>query len=287
MNRYAKALSGVTGSLVVLAGVGWLGLQVPPSNLPLPVDDAKILGNVQVPTDLPAPVLRYFETAVGAQAPRVESVVICGRARARFGLWVPMRYRLIHRPGYAFERYMEITWFGWPVLRAIDRLVEGSGMTGPLGQEATGPAIDQGANMILWAEAPLMPSLWITDERIRWQEIDDTAARLVFPFDDEDDELTVHFDEESGLITHITAQRYRDHVSGKIPWQVDFLTWQTVNGIKLPAQIAVTWQDQGEPWSYWDLEEVFWNVEIPELSVPRSLTGMAEAARSVAEESLP
>ena len=110
---------------------------------------------------------------------------------------------------------MEITWFGLPVLRAIDRYVDGAGMTGPLGKAATGPAVDQGANMILWAEAPLMPSLWITDRRLRWEAIDNTTARLIFPFGDGEDELMVHFDPESGLVARMTALRYRDEVSGK------------------------------------------------------------------------
>jgi len=262
MKQLGKVMIGVAGGVAVLAGIGWAGLQVSPSNLPPTVDEPRDLGMVEIPTDLPAPVRRYFQVAVGDQAPRIESLVVCGRARANFGLWLPLRYRLVHRPGYDFERYMEVTWFGLPVLKAIDRYIDGVGMTGPLGKAAMGPAVDQGANMILWAEAPLMPSLWITDERIRWEAVDDTTARLIFPYDQEEDELTVHFDPESGLIAQITALRYRDEEHGKIPWHVDFTSWQTVNGAKLPARIAVTWEDQGEPWSYWDFEHVFWNVDI-------------------------
>jgi hypothetical protein len=252
----------MTGGLVVLAGIGWVGLQIPPQNFPSPSDAPQNLGAVDMPSDLPAPVRRYLHTALGDQAPRIESLVVYGRARANFGIWLPLRYRLVHRPGYAFERYMEITWFGLPVLKAIDRYVDSMGMTGPVGRAATGPAVDQGANMILWAEAPLMPSLWMTDRRIRWVAADDTTARLTFPFGDEEDELTVHFDPESGLVARMTALRYRNEESGKIPWRVDFLAWQTVNGTKLPARIAVTWEDQGEPWSYWDFEEFYWNVDI-------------------------
>lgn len=264
MNQFGKVIIGVAGGVAVLAGVGWAGLQVSPSNLPLPVDEPRDLGTMEIPAGLPAPVRRYFQVALGDQAPRIESLVVCGRARANFGLWLPLRYRLVHRPGHAFERYMEITWFGLPVLKAIDRYVGGMGMTGPVGHEATGPAVDQGANMILWAEAPLLPSLWLTDSRLRWKAVDDTTARLIFPFGNETDELTVHFDPASGLVAQITALRYRDEASGKIPWRVDFLTWQTANGAKLPARIAVTWEDQGEPWFYLDLEEIFWNVDVSE-----------------------
>ena len=131
---------GVAGGVAVLAGIGWAGLQVSPPNLPPPVDASQDLDTVAIPTGLPAPVRRYFQVAVGDQVPRIESLVVCGRARANFGLWLPLRYRLVHRPGYDFERYMEVTWFGLPVLKAIDRFVDGAGMTGPVGKAATGPA---------------------------------------------------------------------------------------------------------------------------------------------------
>lgn len=265
MKQIGKLMIGVAGGLAALVGIGWAGLQVSPSNLPPPVDEPQDLGTVEIATDLPAPLRRYFQAALGDRSPRIESLIVYGRARANFGIWLPLRYRLVHRPGYAFERSMEVTWFGLPVLKAIDRYVDDVGMTGPVGKAATGPAVDQGANMILWAEAPLMPSLWITDSRIRWEAVDDTSARLLFPFGNGEDELMVHFDPENGLITRITALRYRDEESGKIPWHVDFLSWQTVNGAKLPARIAVTWEDQGEPWSYWNFEDVYWNADISKM----------------------
>ena len=262
MNTVTTILLGLAGGALALAGIAWAGLNVPPANLPLPDQMPDEAGVVAIPTDVPAPVQRYYTVALGDHAPRMDSLAVYGRARANFGLWMPLRYRLVHAPGQAFERYMEVTWFGLPVLKAVDRYVDGKGMTGPMGREAKGPEIDQGANMILWAEAPLMPSLWISDERIRWEAIDDTSARLVFPFEEEEDELTVFFDPATGLITRMTALRYRDAESGKIPWHVDFLTWQTVEGIQVPERLAITWEDQGKPWSYWEIDHLFWNVDL-------------------------
>jgi hypothetical protein len=272
--------------VAAVIGIGWAGLRVVPANLDLPTDTPQDLGTVPTPTDVPPPVRRFFQAAYGAQAPRVESLAVYGRARANFGIWLPLRFRLVHRPGYAFERYMEVTWFGRTVLKAIDRYVGGEGMTGPLGNEATGPAVDQGANLILWAEAPLMPSLWINDERIRWEAIDDTSARLFFPFGDEEDELTVYFDPESNLITRISALRFRDLESGKIPWHADFLEWKTHNGTLVPAYIAITWEDQGEPWSYWNLEHYFWNIDISDVLAQEPAADGVVGERAVAESVL-
>jgi hypothetical protein len=175
---------------------------------------------------------------------------------------MPLRFQLYHRPGHAFKRDMEVTWFGFPVLRAMDQYLDGKGMTGPVGNLATGPKVDQGANLILWAEASFMPSLLVTDPRIRWEAIDDTSARLLFPFGDQQDELIFHFDPQTGLITRTSALRYQDQDGEKLPWVAETLTWQTVNGMKLPARVAITWEDQGRPWSYWDFEGVVWNVDV-------------------------
>lgn len=262
MNRWRKVLMGTLGGLVALGGMGWLGLQLLPANFSFPITDGADLGTVEIPADLPAPVRRYFQVAFGARLPRVESMVAWGRARANFGLWMPLRFRLYHRPGHDFRREMEVTWFGLPVLKALDQYINGVGMTGPVGKADTGLRVDQGSNMILWAEAPFYPSLLVTDRRIRWEAIDDTSARLLFPFGDQEDELVYHFDPTSGLLTHMTALRYQDGSGEKIGWRVDFQRWQTVNGMQLPLRVAITWANQRGPWSYWDFEEIRWNVDI-------------------------
>lgn len=269
MKRVQKILLRVTGGLIALAGIGWLGLQVRPANFSPPTVEPQEQGTITLPPDLPAPVRRYMEAVFGEEIPRMTSMVALGRARANFGIWMPLRYRLTHWPGYAFEREMVVTWFGYPILRALDQYLDGKGMTGPVGHFATGPTVDQGANMILWAEAPLMPSLWLTDERISWEPIDATSARLFFPFETESgqtetDEITVYFDEESGLITRTWALRYRDVGGAKIPWRVDYSGWQEQQGVLVPTRVAVTWEDQGSPWSYWDIEYVVWNIDISE-----------------------
>jgi hypothetical protein len=108
----------------------------------------------------------------------------------------------------------------------------------------------------------LMPSLLVSDPRIRWESVDETTARLVFPLHDEEDEMLFHFDPQTGLPTSVSALRYRDANGGKIPWRADTLAWQTVNGVKVPARVAIMWEDQGQYWSYWDFEHIAWNIDI-------------------------
>lgn len=251
-------------ALAALTGIGWLGLRVPPRNFASPVTEPQDLGSVAIPSGLPVPVRRYLQTVCGDSCPRIESMMAWGHARANFGVWMPLRFRLSHRPGYDFRREMDVTWFGLPVIKALDQYINGKGMTGPVGSAATGPEVNQGSNLILWAEAGLFPSLLISDPRIRWQAIDDHSARLIVPFGDQTDELTFHFDPQSGLPHRISALRYREPGGQKIPWHADTERWQQVNGVQVPARVAITWEDQGTPWSVWEFEGVLWNVDISE-----------------------
>lgn len=262
MQSWNKLWIGVAGSLIALGGVGWVGLQLAPQNFPVPTTKSAALGTVAVPAALPAPVRRYFEVAFGERVPRVESVVAWGRARAKFGIWMPLRFLLYHRPGYDFRRAMEVTWFGLPVLKAMDQFINGKGMTGPVGNADTGPEVDQGSNMILWAEATFYPSLLLTDRRIRWEAIDETRARLHFPFGEQEDELVFHFDPQTGLVSRTSALRYQGNTGKKVPWYAEIQEWQTINGMKLPLEVSVVWENQPGPWSYWRFEHILWNVDI-------------------------
>lgn len=271
MKRLPKIFIGLAGTLVALAGIGWVGLQITPPNFPAPTAPTQDRGIVAVPTDLPAPVRRYFAVAFHNQVPRVDSLIAWGRARANFGIWMPLRFQLYHRPGQAFQRNMEVTWFGWPVLKALDQYLAGKGMTGPANNLATGPKVEQGANLILWAEATFYPSLLLTDPRIRWEAIDDSSARLLLPFGDTQDEMIFYFDPETGLVTRTWAMRYQNNGGEKEPWFAEIQTWQTIDGMQIPARVAVTWEKAGQPWSYWDFEGVRWNVEIDDV-LPVSTT---------------
>ncbi len=273
MNRLNKIIVGLAGGIIALISIAWAGLQIPPRNFPPPTDQPQDLGTVAAPANLPTPVHRYFQVAFGERVPRVESMVAWGRARAQFGIWMPLRFLLYHRPGQAFERDMEVTWFGIPVLKALDRYIKGKGMTGPINNLDTGPKVDQGANLILWAEATFYPSLLITDPRIHWEAIDETSARLVFPFGDQQDTLVFHFDAQTGLVTRTSALRYQGKNGDKVPWFAEIQSWQTIHGMKLPKRVAVTWENQREPWSYWSFDGIIWNVDISKTLPPTEQGG--------------
>lgn len=254
-------LLAVPGFLILLlVGIVWLGFQIKPR--PFRTQNRRFdAGTLDLPPDLPEPVRRYFLAAFGPRVPRVESLVVWGRGKIRRGTWMATRSWVAHAPGYDFRRLLEITWFGWPILKVVDEYINGRGMTKVLDSEETGPYIDRAASLILWAEAAAIPSLLISDPRVRWEAVDASSARLIVPFEDQEDALTVRFDSQTGLITRMEAMR---HKSGpkKVLWLVDFLKWGDFDGARLPARISITWADDGKPWSFWDWEAFEWNVDL-------------------------
>ena len=277
MKRFSQFVVALFAIVSAISAAIWLGFQIRPDPLPKQTRN-RTIGTVDIPDGLPDPVRRYLEaTADGNKLPIVTSAVLWGRGSLRRGpLWMPVRYRVAHVPGYHFRRMMDVTWFNISVMQGLDEYVNGRGMTRVGQVETTGAHVNQAANLMLWVEAVAMPALFITDPRVRWEAVNATTARLIVPFEEREDVVTVYFDEQTGLINRMSALRYKTE-EDKIPWTVEFLEWHLMNGGMYPAHIAVTWADEGTPWSYWHFEAIDWNVDltpyIPEVAVtmPASL----------------
>lgn len=258
-----QLLAALAGGAAALVGAGWLGLRVKSRGFAPPDTAERDLGTVPVPSGLPAPVQRWYQTAFGQAVPQIETALFWGHARVRINIWMPLYYRVAHTAGRDFRRDMRVTWFGLPILPGLDTFKDGRGMTRIGPADMTGMEIDQAANLSLWGEqALLMPALTLTHPRMRWEAESDHSAVLVVPFQDGEDTLTVTFDASTAMPTRFTAMRYKTPGGDKIPWWIDCLNWQTFNGMPLPSRLSVTWGDEGTPWSYWDVEGVLRNIDV-------------------------
>ncbi|MDP3104708.1 MAG: hypothetical protein Q8M95_08875 [Candidatus Methanoperedens sp.] len=199
----------------------------------------------------------------------IRSAVVWGKAKLKVnGIWMPVRYKTYDLSGKAFHRYMEVTWFGWTILKVSDVYMNGKGFTkieGLLNKTETGEKIDQGSNLALWAEIVFIPSVSLTDTRARWEAVDNDSARLVVPSGKENDSLDFKFDPKTGLITQISALRYKGQNEQKTPWLINITEWMTSHYIKIPSRFSVTWEDEGSPWSYWTVEGVEYNVDVTDM----------------------
>lgn len=255
----------IVGVLVALALLTWLGLHVKPMPFSPYPQETLPPKTVPLPGDLPAPVSLFYETAIGDQIPVFESAIITGRGRLRFaGITFPARLRFTHDAGQGYRHYIEATIFGYPLMKVNEWYLDGkSRLELPVGVVENEPKVDMAANLGLWGESLWLPSVFVTDPRVRWEAIDETTARLVVPFEDEEDSFTVVFDPQTRLIATMEAPRYKQATDqAKTPWRLEALEWDTFHGILIPSLSTVTWLDEGTPWLVVEVEEIVYNVDV-------------------------
>jgi hypothetical protein len=125
-----RTVVAAAGSVVLLAGLGWLGLQVRPAPFPPHPERTRELVMAEMPSDLPEPVERHFRATLGERVPRIETAVVWGRGRFNlYGLmWFPTRFKSYNVAGHEFRRDIELTWFGMPIFRGYDAYLNGKGI---------------------------------------------------------------------------------------------------------------------------------------------------------------
>ncbi|HEX9013882.1 MAG TPA: DUF6544 family protein [Anaerolineaceae bacterium] len=251
------------GFLILLFGIITLGFLIVPR--PFRAHPAPSQAGEPAPflPELPAPVRAHFAETIGENPQRIQTAVIWGRGRACIrGVWVPLRFKGWYRPGEAFYRRIEVTWFMRPVLRGSESYLEERGSYALGGRPERGERTDESELLELWTSAIWFPSYYVHDPRARWEPVDEVTARLVVPFGAGSETVLAHFDPLSRRMTHLTTRRYSSDAPEKEPWRVDLLAWQTYHGLLLPSQISVAWGESGSPWSYWNIDGVTFNVNV-------------------------
>jgi hypothetical protein len=260
-----KALAIAAGAFLALVALAFVGLLVRPRTFVV-TDVSKDHGSSRLTTDLPAPVARFAKEVAAEGLPRIDTAAITGSGVIRRGpMTIPMRFKGEYRPAREYRREMEMTWFGIPVVKGLDTWAVGKGRMEVMGKVWEGPDLDQGSNMASFAEALWMPSVLLTDARVRWEAIDDTHARCVFPFEDGTDSMTYTFDEETGRPVSATAMRYKAGEPHKTEWITRTLEWGTIDGRLTPVRVDARWGDEERPWAEFVIEHIALNAPVPGL----------------------
>jgi hypothetical protein len=265
---WQNAFRGAIISLVLLVLLLLVtGLRVQPQPFPAYSEQTPTFNTVPLPANLPAPVARYYQTILGDEVPVVETAVINTRGTVRFaGITFPARLIFTHEAGQGYRHYIEATVFGFPLMKVNERYLDGKAkMELPVGVVENESKIDMAANLGLWGESIWLPSIFLTDSRVRWEAIDETSARLIVPFADGEDSFTVTFDPQTSLIQSVQTLRYRDAAdTEKIPWLLEPIAWKTYHGMLVPTTATATWQDEGTPWLVIEIEDIAYNVDVKE-----------------------
>lgn len=261
-----KIILGLVILIIILLGISWLGLRIRPKSFPNYPEQTPQLDTITLPDNLPEPVTRYYHKLYGDEIPVISSAVVTGRAKMRpFGVTLPARYRFIYEAGQGYRHYIEATFFGVPFMKVNERYLDGHGrLEIPIIGVAEGPKTNQAANLGLWAESVLLPAIWLTDPRVRWEAIDNETALLIVPFGDEEQQFVVRFDPKTDSLIVLEAMRYRDEAGDKILWLAAAEPGETImaGGAELYATGSATWTDQGSPWAIFTAEEIVYNVDV-------------------------
>lgn len=258
----------IVAILVAISFLSWLGLQIKPTAFPPHPEQTPALEMIPLSEGLPVPVDRFYKTVYGEKIPVIETAVIKGRARINpFGVKLPARFTFVHNAGKDYRHYIEATWFGLPIMKVNEGFVDRrSFFESPMGNIYNDASTNQAANLAVWAEAEWFPSIWLTDERVRWESVDDMTALLFVPFEDQEENFVVRFNPETGLIDTMEAMRYRDSgdQAKKILWITRTEPGGNIEVTNLGSIGSATWMDQGKPWATFSLEEINYNVNVSE-----------------------
>lgn len=266
METLPKILLVAGAILVALLALVWVGLRIQPRPLPAYPQPAGKLETVPLPDGLPAPVERFYQTLYGDEIPVVETAVLSGRGKMRpFGpVYLPARFRFTHVAGQGYRHYIEATLFGIPVFKVNERYLEGKSLFElPFGVVDDDPKQNQAANLGLWAESQWLPSIFLTDPRVRWEPVNAETALLIVPFEEGEETFVVRFDPATGLFRYFESMRYQGPESpAKILWLNETQGWSELNGVQTATKAAAIWLAEYTPWAYFNLEEAVFNADV-------------------------
>jgi hypothetical protein len=216
---------------------------------------------------MPAPVSRFYSVVYGPtyvkpQMPTLDPAVVTGRGSVVVaGIHIPVLFQAYYDGHGTFRREMEMTWFGKPIGKVVHGYRDDIGIYQMLGKTAKDDKTAQAENISYWAEAVWLPSVFLGDDRVRWEAVDDVTARLVVPLGEGEDSLLVKFSPTTYLIDSVSAQRYRDaQAAEKTTWQVQYRNYQSIHDTMVPTQLLVSWGEKGNPVEVLTVENIEYGV---------------------------
>ena len=212
---------------------------------------------IRAPVELPPPVARYRDLAIGARAPvNTLRVQHGGTFRMKPGAKaMPIHGTQLFTadpPGFVWTGRVRMAPGVWIDVRDMTAAGEGSMRvllddTFPLA-DARGPHIDQGSALRLLAEMVWYPTSLFDARTVTWSAIDATHARATLRAGNGAVSGVFEFGPD-GLPQRMSAERFMDE-GERQPWSGVYRDWRTVAGMRVPFEAEVSWQLASGPYSY-------------------------------------
>lgn len=204
---------------------------------------------------LPAPVQRYFRTALKEGQPIIAAATVeiggTFNMSATGEQWKPFtsRQRIVTcRPGFLWDA--QISMLPGLKVRVVDSYIAGKGLlhAAILGlfkvADVSGEdEIARGEFMRYFAEAAWYPTALLPSQGVRWEAVDDASANATIV--DGPIALTLLFRfNDAGLIGSFRAEARGGMIDKKIviaPWEGNWSNYQTRDGMTVPFTGEVAW----------------------------------------------
>jgi hypothetical protein len=251
---------------------------------------------------LPAPIRRYLSHVLPATVPPVRAVRLEQRGGLRLGdassPWRPLtatEHAALDPPGFVWDATVELA----PLasVRVVDAFVAGRGLLrARLGgvvavADATpGPALDAGELARYLAEAPLYPTVLLSDA-VAWEPIDDRSARATLSSGETTVSCVFHVD-DADEVTRVTATRPRLTADGDYeptPWTGHWRRYRVRgedgdgdgdgDGVLVPTEGEVRWNLPDGALPYWRAR-----VDVTPIDDAPSLPTSAAGRRQIGDE---
>lgn len=119
------------------------------------------------------------------------------------------------------------------------------------GIDASGPEIDQGAQLRWRAESAWFPYAFVGNQ-IRWEAIDHDSARATLLSEGLPVSALFEIDDD-GKLASIRADRYCDVGRGRAvltPWSGRYSDYRLFNGFLVPSYVEVAWELESGSFAY-------------------------------------
>jgi hypothetical protein len=200
-------------------------------------------------TELPAPVERYRQLAVGERSPVHRLVLEHGGTFTMRPTAKPSPIRGVQHftadpPGFVWSGHVSLMPGVWVDVRDLS-LGGVGGMRVLLDDtvrlvDARGAEIDQGAALRLLAELAWYPTAFFDTRFVRWEPIDASHAKVSLRIGQQDVSGVIEFGLD-GLPARFSARRFYAN-GGLEPWLGEYRDYRRVSGLLVPFDVSVSWQ---------------------------------------------